>query len=136
MPDNRISSLFVIIVITSLVITGISVFQSSIYSNYGIAADDIGYLSAASNASDQISELSDSLQNPQVITGLAPLDQFLVGAYNGLKLMFNAGNIYTEFLNSLGEQFQIPGWAIGGVITIVFIIIVFGIIQMIVKIKS
>ena len=136
MPDNAPSSLLVILVLSSLMVMGIASFQASLFASYNIQSDDLEYLSRAANVSSDITNLKESIDETQVLTGIDPLDMFFAGTYNTLKLLFSVGDIYGNFLNDIGKLIGVPGWAIGGVLSLIAIVIMFGIIQMIVKYKS
>lgn len=130
--ENRPSLLYAGLILASLAIIGIGVFQGEIMSNYGGSIEDITYLNKSTEVADQITGLKDSIETVK-ITGIDVLDLFIAGTYNTVKLVFGVGDLYTTFITNIAFVLGIPGWAVTLVIVGVLCSILFGVVSIITK---
>lgn len=133
--ENRPSMLYIALIMGSMVILGLGVYQAELMTNYGGSTDDLTYLDKSSEISDQITDIKDSIETTKV-TGIDILDAFIVGVYNTLKLFFGIGDLYTTFITNIAGTMGLPGWAVTGIIVTVFTSIIFGVVSIITKWRS
>lgn len=130
--DSRPSKLYMSLILSAIGLVGMAFFQADLYGNYDMETQDLDYLDVSQDVVDETTAIKDSLENTEV-TGIQPLDQFIAGVYNSLKLLFGIGGIYTSFVTSISGALMIPGFFVDIIVAAVFVSIVFMIIKVITK---
>lgn len=130
--ENRPSLLYAGLIMASMLIIGIGIYQGEIMANYGGSVEDLAYLDKSTEVADQITGLKESIETTK-ITGIAPLDMFIAGTYNTLKLVFGVGDLYTTFITNIAFVIGIPGWAVALIIVGILTSILFGVVSIIAK---
>lgn len=132
--DGKPSKLYVALIFGAIALVSLTTFQSDLYSNYGKSTENLSYLDASDRVVSETTDIKENIQNTQV-TGIAPLDQFIAGVYNALKLLFGIGDIYVSFVSSIAEALKIPAFFIDMLVSLVFVSIVFMVIRIIAKLE-
>jgi hypothetical protein len=136
MGGNRPSELFIMIIIASGVILGIISFQADLFENYSVdIPEEYSYLYEAGNATEDITQIKEAIDETEIF-GIEPLDMFIGGVYRSLQAIFGLGNVYTAFVSNMASILNIPAFAVGIAIAAITTVILFGVIQMIVKFKG
>ena len=136
MGGNRASEMFIMILLASGIISGLVIFQGNLFHNYNMdLPEEYSYLNEAQNVSEDITNIKANIENPK-ITGIEPLDIFIAGVYGGLKAIFGLGNVYVSFVTSLESILKIPAFAVNVVLAAITTVILFSVIQMIIKFKG
>lgn len=136
MPENTISNLYIMLLVASGMIIGISYFVGDFMNNYGQTAPEFSYLNKTGQITGNITDVYNKTIEVRGITGIDILDKFITGIYESIKLTFNIGDLYTAFIGDLASYIGIPGWAISIAIAGVFCVILFGIISLVLKWKA
>lgn len=102
------SRIYISVIFGAMLILGFGIIQADLYANYGMSPNDLGYLDASSSVIEKTGELKQNIENTQ-ITGIQPLDSFIAGTYNTLKLFFGVGDVYGSFVTDAARVLQIPG---------------------------
>lgn len=130
MTENKISGLYIALILGSIMAIGGIIFQGDLLAHYGKTSPDLAYLNKSQEISNQIINVTASMKrNPP--TGIAPLDAFIVGIYETTRLFWSLGDLYTTFLTSVAGAFGIPSIMVALIISLVFAIITFSIIAII-----
>lgn len=132
--QNRPSKLYLGLIFGAMVVVGLSMFQADLYGNYGKSTGDLDYLDVSQDVVAEAEALKENIENTQ-ITGYEPLDSFIAGTYNTLKLLFGIGDIYTTFITNIATVLQIPGVFVNMAIAAVAISVIFMIVKVITKVE-
>lgn len=120
--SEKVSSLYIALLIGAVVVVGLSSIQVDVYSNYGITSSDLTYLNATGEIINQTSDLKDSIENT-VITGFQPLDQFIASTYQTTKILFGIIDIYDNFITDTATMLGIPTGLASLVVSVIVVII-------------
>jgi hypothetical protein len=119
---------FVIILIFSVFIVGISLFTSEAYTNYGLTGDSSinGTLNKSSETMVKITDMTNSLKQTE-LTGIGALDYLLLGAWKIVLMVFGSLDIGVSLVSEvlgvipLPTELQIVIGVAGAIITLYII---------------
>lgn len=131
MSENKPSTLYMGLLLSAMVIVGFTMIQADLFTEYGQTAENLSYLDVSNEVTEQAEDLKTSMERE--ITGIEPLDTFIAGTYNAIKIIFGAGDLYTTFISDVAIALKIPGVFVGIAIAAVFTSIVIAIISIITK---
>lgn len=107
MSESKVSTMYIALLLGALIITGFAMVQGDVFSNYSVDTTDLSYLNATDDVINQTANLKESIEST-VITGIAPVDQFLASTFGTTQLFFGVIDIYSNFVADTALLLGIP----------------------------
>jgi hypothetical protein len=129
---TRPRNLVFAVLIFSAVIIGFGDFSSSLYNNYDVETNETF---TVLDRSDDYAALASDLEGGTKIqvTGIDPLDNFIVGAFSTIEFLFSLPDDMLTFVTEAGNMLQLPGEILTLIGIVIAFIVAFTVIEVITK---
>jgi len=115
------------LVLFSVFVVGAFIVVGGMSSDYGVPySDNSSLYNKIADVSDNVNIMQSSISS----SGASPvgfLEYISTGAWQSLKLIINSGGIISSMATQIGNDYNIPSVFIFGFVTIMSIVIIFGI---------
>lgn len=127
-----IRTLIILLLLFSLVVIGFSGFVGELATNYDANYTDLSYLNKTSQVQERVSVIQEALDTSDV-SAIERIQSFFSGGYSVLMLIPQSLDIFTTVVKETGQVLGLPPFVIPIVLTVITVIIVFGIISALLK---
>lgn len=120
------------VLLFSAIIIGFSEFSTGIFDSYSVQSNDtLELLDRTGDYEGLSTDLKDRTETK--ITGIDPLDNFIVGTFSAIQFLFELPDDIATFITMVGDELKLPGGILSIVAVVVSLIVAFTIIEAITK---